>query len=305
MAIFQFLPTALEYVLPSSVTTFDRWITATSNDNDGESSVDSTSNSVLVSSLNNKGVGFLENREFASAKDSLRKALLVVTSDQDDESNEAAARYLKHDATDGIEGLVVVADDLDASGPILSALSIPATRSDATTKSDDYSSVESASKYLRHRSEYDEGMDFFSEPLLLNHESACVDAVILFNLGRVHHEQGKFENALSCYRQSLFILENSHTCDMTTTLANLFNIGNIQYSSGDFVDALKTFNEALDFSQTAFGPGSMEVAACLNCIGLVHYIDPHGDSDRALEAFSMSLNLRRQTGIRDCHLGTV
>lgn len=263
--------------------------------------------SLLVSALNNKGVGFLEKREFAEAKDSLRKALRVVTSENHDDDaaiEEADAAALKHDSNDHMEGLVT-ADDNEASGPILSALSIPSGRSVHTSKNDDDSSTDSSSsKYLRHRSEYDEGMGFFSEPLLLNHDSPCVDAIILFNLGRVYHQQGKFEDALSLYRRSLCVLENSGASDPTTLLAILFNIGCIQYSSGDLADALKTYTVALDVSQSSFGAESIEVAAALNCIGVVHYIMPNGDSDRALEAVQISLNLRRSTGMCDSHLGT-
>jgi tetratricopeptide (TPR) repeat protein len=47
-------------------------------------------------------------------------------------------------------------------------------------------------------------------------------------------------------------------------------------------------------SESSFGNDSMEVAACFNCIGVLHYAMPSGQQENALKAFKTSLNIRRK-----------
>jgi tetratricopeptide (TPR) repeat protein len=42
----------------------------------------------------------------------------------------------------------------------------------------------------------------------------------------------------------------------------------------------------------------------LNCIGIIHYTMPHGDSNQALDALKISLRLRQRGGQCDSHVGT-
>jgi len=49
---------------------------------------------------------------------------------------------------------------------------------------------------------------------------------------------------------------------------------------------------ALALAQSHFGENSLEVAACLNCIGVLHYMMSNGNNDIALDAFQTSLQQR-------------
>ncbi len=151
----------------------------------------------------------------------------------------------------------------------------------------------SAKESLPVKSEYDEGMDCFKSPIRLVHGSPCLNGAILFNLGRLLHDQGYFEEALFFYKRSLWSIEQ-HTCqDENLTLALLVGIGNIQYTQDDLVESLDTYMAALALSQSYFGENSLEVAACLNCIGVLHYMMPStGKNDVALDTLQTCVRLR-------------
>ena len=142
------------------------------------------------------------------------------------------------------------------------------------------------------KSEYDEGMDCFKSPFRLFNYSLSLNGTILFNLGRISHDEGNFEDALDLYKQSLVTIEERSSRDEALTLAVLVGIGKIQYVQGDHIDSLNTYLTALALAQSHFGENSLEVAACLNCIGVLHYIMSSGDDDIALDALQTSLRQR-------------
>jgi tetratricopeptide (TPR) repeat protein len=137
-------------------------------------------------------------------------------------------------------------------------------------------------------------MDVYKAPLRLNDASRSVDATILFNLARVHHNQGNYGDALALYKRSLRALERWPVADDALTMSILFGIGQIQYIRGDHSDSLATFTTSLNYASSRFGGESAEVAACMNCIGVLHYIMPKGDSGTALEALKASIRLRTE-----------
>jgi len=143
------------------------------------------------------------------------------------------------------------------------------------------------------KSEYDEGMDCFKSPFrLLTNSSRSLSGTILFNLGRASHDQGNFEDALGLYKQSLLALRQFSSGDEALTLSILVGIGKIRYVQGYHVDSLNAYMTALALAQSHFGEDSLEVAACLNCIGVLHYMMPTGDNNIALDALQTSLRQR-------------
>lgn len=232
----------------------------------------STPRPVLVSMLNNKGVIYIERRQYAQATKSLSRALRMAE---------------KESSIEEISQQEKVVDDIDQAWPTvrkeLSCLNLLSTSS--------VESSDTSKTPFKHRAEYDEGMDYFKNPLRLSDTSRSVDGTILFNLARVHHNQGSYDDALGLYKRSLRALEKWPVCDEPLTLAILFGIGQIQYIRGDHNDSLKTYMTSLNFARSKFGE-SLEVAACMNCIGVLHYIMPKGDSDTALEALKTSIRLR-------------
>ncbi len=140
--------------------------------------------------------------------------------------------------------------------------------------------------------EYDEGMDCFKSPFRLLNGSLSLNGTILFNLGRISHDQGNFEEALFFYKTSLLTIEQETSRDENLALAVLVGIGNVQYVKDDHVESLNTYVTALALAQACFGEKSLEVAACLNCIGVLHYMMSTGDDDIALDALETSLHQR-------------
>ena len=155
----------------------------------------------------------------------------------------------------------------------------------------DASSSSSTSR-CKPRPEYDEGMDVYKAPVRLGDSSRSLEGTILFNLGRLAHNLGNYDDALSLYKRSLLVMEKWGQRDGLLTLAIIVCVGQIQYARGDHVHSLKTYMTALSFAKSHFGEESLEVAACLNCIGVLHYIMPSGRDAIALDSLLTSLHLR-------------
>jgi tetratricopeptide (TPR) repeat protein len=269
---------------------------------------------VMVSLLNNKGVIYIERRQYAQATKSLSRALRMA--EKEGTSAPAGPERIGLLGGSGTTGTAATAapvagDDSTAADVIgwpnnsvrkelssLSLMSVSSVESSDTSKTP-----------FKHRAEYDEGMDYFRNPVRLGGEhpgssgggGRSVDGTILYNLARCHHNQGNYDNALCLYKRSLRSLEKWPVCDEPLILAILFGIGQIQYIRGDHSDSLKTYMTSLNFARSKFGPSSLEVAACMNCIGVLHYIMPKGDSATALEALQAAISLRT-TILGDDHI---
>jgi tetratricopeptide (TPR) repeat protein len=248
----------------------------------------------IVSMLNNKGVIYMERRQYDKAKKSLSRALQMVAKDGTSESVARAVvangKPVTPDPLPLLPSSRPKHDDYKAKRcPIQSEMvtttslpsSLPAMEADRSKNT------------FHHRSEYDEGMDYFKTPLRLEDSSRSVNGTILFNLGRVSHNQGNYKDALELYQRSLEALASWPTSDEPLKLAILFGIAQIEYISGSHFESFKTYETSLSLARSAFGEESIEVAACLNCIGVLHYVTPGGEKDSALAALQKSLSLRR------------
>lgn len=159
---------------------------------------------VMVSMLNNKGVIYIERQQYAQATKSLSRALRMAEKEKFVEKEPATVNKS--------------AEDLDIVWPnVRKELSSLTLMSASSVESSDTSKTP-----FKHRAEYDEGMDYFRNPLRLNDNSSrSIDGTILFNLARVHHNQGNFDEALCLYKRSLRALEKWPVCDEPLTLAIL------------------------------------------------------------------------------------
>ena len=250
---------------------------------------------MIASLLNNKGASYLERCQYTEARKSLNRALRMA------ERDGPANQHCRKSSAPPSES------DAARSSCCPIRADIPEISTNPFNLFSSSTSESSGSKRnpFVHRSEYDEGMDYFRTPLRLNDSSRSVDGTILFNLGRVSHNQGSFDDALCLYKRSLKALELWSSRDVDLTLAVLFGIGHIQYIRGDHVDALKTYMTSLSLARSSFGEDSLEVAACHNCIAVLHYIMPNGDSDSALEALQGALRRRRiELGVDHLDVGT-
>ena len=310
---------------------------------------------IIASMLNNKGVIYMERRQYDEARKSFNRALRLsqkekkmnecnISKDEKDDINVCAsvntpggnkginsntkknAAYLnsqmnfeaernnyftmeQHTCT-SINEIAksttnVVADEIDSIYAPHSPDQKLDTREENSafenSENDDErkSSKDSAGKKFSStrpmrpaKSEYDEGMDCFKSPFRLLNGSLSLNGTVLFNLGRISHDQGDIEEALFLYKRSLFTIEQQKCKDENLILAVLVGIGNVQYVQDDHIDSLDTYMGALALAQSFFGENSLEVAACLNCIGVLHYMMSSGDNDIALDALQTSLRHR-------------
>ena len=320
------------------------------------------SNPTLITMLNNKGVIYIQRRQYAQAKKSLSRALRIAEKSEPDsyfslrrgrgrrlksqnsqelsssdescgteptefsESSSSLEETLIRESFPDITKIIDDSDttcsdqcfqeDMDVPRPTtsfgewsgavvqtaMSSLSLfSSSRDSDSSMGGEGSSGNGTPAPFKHRAEYDEGMDYFRSPLRLEDSSQNMDTTILFNLARVHHNQGNFDEALVLYKRSLHALESCQLDENVLALAILFGIGQIQYVRGDHSDSLNTYNTALNLAKTKLGPESLEVAACMNCIGVLHYIMPKGSADVALGHLKASIRLRKQQ-LGDSHI---
>lgn len=160
----------------------------------------------------------------------------------------------------------------------------------------------SRSLYIFQREEYDEGMGTFGNPVRItaNISFQGATAVILFNLGQVCIRFGEIEEAINFFLHSLSLLQDqslkSRADEGVTILQILHNIGNMQYRRGMYQDAIGTYNRALHHAKSSTNRGThsmLDLAATLNCLGVLHFHMPTADAGRALDLFYASLSIYR------------
>merc|ERR1719310_1944130 len=102
-------------------------------------------------------------------------------------------------------------------------------------------------------------MDCFKSPFRLLNGSLLLSETILYNLGRLSHDQGQYIEALCLYKRCLLKLEQRSSRNRALLLAVLVGIGQIQYRQGDHKNSLNTYMTALALARSYFGEKSIEV----------------------------------------------
>ena len=154
-----------------------------------------------------------------------------------------------------------------------------------------------------HGYEYDEGMDWgCRNPLTLDDISSvegkcCAYGTILFNLGRISHNQKYYDDAESLYNQAMKAINDSGSPltsgpNARITFTILFGIANLQYVRSNRDESYETYKRCLLIARSEFGPESLQVAACLNCIGVTQYTRSNGNFEAALQALQLSLQIQ-------------
>ena len=215
-----------------------------------------------ITSLNNRGVAELEANNFEDALDCFQSSLSMV-----DQKQYQVNRPLHQKA----------------------------------------STSEEKDSYIYQRREYDEGMSCFSdlirmdgpvlEQIQSNNEAA---AVILYNMGLLYLRRGqvKDEAAKECFVRALHLSRSSSSRSPVSIVGIMHNIGYIQYKNSKLEEALSTFNEALQLFRpihaTTTDNEKIQLAATLNCLGVIYFHLPKSDTSRALEYYNKSLEIRNQ-----------
>ena len=295
---------------------------------------------------NNKGVQLVEKQHYEEAQKGFEKALQLLESSS---SSSSTSNYSKF--KEGPVSTSASSESPSSRSLLLQYLNQVLSSSFAHPdwETTVYQEDSSQACFIQYRAEYEEGMDWwFQRPLRYvpphdpqhNHRSQqcffLLEATILYNLGRLHHQyhstatattgQGQLQKALSLYKRALEALmlaippstTTSETTKTTTprhhdessssllALAIVMGIGHIQYSVVDHDLAIQTFAISHSMANLLFGAGSLEEAACLNCIGVLHYVMEHGDEEIAVQALTSCLQTRRRLlGNSHIDVGTV
>merc|ERR1712151_565016 len=168
--------------------------------------------------------------------------------------------------------------------------------------------------YIYQRGDYDEGMNTFSQPVSISSDVTCMHdaiATILFNLGILHLRLNKDDEASDFFTRALESAQRNDNHSAVTTsvksskkgkscvsvIAILHNIGNVQYRSGRYEDAVRTYNKALQIQKNTCKIKNsshcmLDLAATLNCLGVLHFHLAKADTDKAMKFYEESLSFR-------------
>ena len=158
--------------------------------------------------------------------------------------------------------------------------------------------------YVFQREEYDEGMGAFSDPISIDIsnktdlDESDVEATILYNIGQLCLRLGENEEALESFCLALKSLKwnnasrQTHVHDLIA-IAILHNIGHLQYRTGMYDDAVRTYSRALQIAKSSAFKFDLEVAASLNCLGVLYFHQPKNKSGNSMDVFVEALAIRR------------
>jgi tetratricopeptide (TPR) repeat protein len=152
------------------------------------------------------------------------------------------------------------------------------------------------------REDYDEGMDVYGNALSFTSERGGdheryenLLAITLLNQGNCYVRQSLERDAYSSFYESISLWQRRSLCtecEHAGLISALHNIGRIEYQNGLYNDALSTYTRALDVC----GAPSIEDRLCalaraatLNCLSVVLFHLPQGDTEKALSLCHMSL----------------
>ncbi|MFC1716342.1 tetratricopeptide repeat protein [Candidatus Poribacteria bacterium] len=142
---------------------------------------------------------------------------------------------------------------------------------------------------LRIRGNYELAMKLHQETLG-NAPDERIKAVALHNIGVIHQNQGRYDDALKYYSDSLRIQQQLGNQD--SIAASLHNIGVIHQDQGRYDDALKYYSDSLRIQQES---GNQDgIAASLHSIGVIH--QDQGRYDDALKYYNDSLRIKQESG---------
>ena len=169
----------------------------------------------------------------------------------------------------------------------------------------------SRSLYVYQRGEYDEGMHTFAVPLMLDASRSTVPkaiATVLFNLGQLYLRLNELEGSSTSFLHALQMAqmngamssgpakEQSVSPTDVSVMAILHNIGHVQYRMGNYEEAVRTYAKALQLGKHSYNKNThevLEVAATLNCLGVLYFHLPKAETEKAMELYMESLGIHR------------
>lgn len=194
------------------------------------------------------------------------------------------------------------ANEMTFFGSLAQSATLPTNQDDSTN-----GGGVSKNLYIYQRGEYDEGMHTFANPIRINAELSTIHtatATILFNLGQIQVRLNDNEEAERSFVRACQVEWSSSGggCSLkaktggVSIMAILHNIGNVQYRMGRYEDAIKSYSKALDLCRGSYVESShqmLEVAATLNCLGVLYFHLPKADTEKAMAYYQESLAISR------------
>jgi tetratricopeptide (TPR) repeat protein len=171
----------------------------------------------------------------------------------------------------------------------------------------------SRSLYVYQRGEYDEGMHTFSVPIVMDAATTSLPNAILtvlFNMGQLYLRTNQNEAAAQAFMRALQLINSTSptsklqqqqqpaASSAVSLMAVLHNIGHVQYRTGQYEDAVRTYAKALQWGKHAFHGKTchntmLEVAATLNCLGVLYFHLPKAETEKAMELYLESLAIQK------------
>ncbi|CAF0899916.1 unnamed protein product [Adineta steineri] len=112
-------------------------------------------------------------------------------------------------------------------------------------------------------------------------------------LGSITMDQGKYEEALTYYEQSLSINQKTLPPNHPDLASSYVGIALVYCSIGDYPKALSSHEKALKIKQESLPPNHPDLAASYNNIGGVHY--NMGNYPEALSSHEKALEIQQQS----------
>ncbi|CAF0895713.1 unnamed protein product [Adineta steineri] len=112
-------------------------------------------------------------------------------------------------------------------------------------------------------------------------------------LGSIKANQGKYQEALTFYEQSLAIYQKKFPSNHPDLAISHNNIGLVHVAMGDYPKALSYYEKALEIKQQSLPSNHPSLASSYNNIGMVH--DEMGDYPKALSYYEKALEIQQQS----------
>jgi tetratricopeptide (TPR) repeat protein len=120
--------------------------------------------------------------------------------------------------------------------------------------------------------------------------TGVVKAAALHHLGMIHQDQGRYEEAMKMYSESLKIEEELG--DKGGIARTLHQRGNVLYLQGRYEEAVKMYQESLKIKEESIDKSG--IASTLHQLGMIH--QDQGRYEEAVKLYEESLKIKEELG---------
>ena len=134
---------------------------------------------------------------------------------------------------------------------------------------------------------YDDAIKLYQESMNIKEELGDRGGIakVLHQLGNIHYQQGRYDDAVKLYQKSMNIKEELG--DKSGTAKALHQLGMIHEVQGRFEEAVKLYQDSMRISKEFGDRGG--IAETLNQLGNIHYLQ--GRFDEAVKLYQDSMRI--------------